>query len=202
MHNFKLIFAVVLFVGGVFAERCQVNVIPARACGECDSSSFAYEERPSKTTVATTNGRVLTPVVAMPPELIVVKEPATPKFTCDGKTNYEITKPTPNEQLQIDELIYQANFGSTILNFFSNAIGAVTGIVRGIFAKPVAKTLLTFHRYLLNVEVNGSDANFRIQSATKTYSHVVVGVGKVVTTTEIREAFIKSCNCGQTVYLN
>lgn len=69
-------------------------------------------------------------------------------------------------------------------------------------AKTDIKTFFTLDRYRLNGGLNGDTADFRIQSCSKTYGHVVVKVTKVHEVTQIREAFVQSCNCGETVYLN
>lgn len=120
--------------------------------------------------------------------------------------NYELTIATHDEQLQINQLIKRIDFKSILLNSFSDAI-SIVGSGLTAFASSVSsitsgiKTFFTFGRYRLIGKSNGSNADFRIQSSSKTYSHVVMKVGKVYGVTKIQDAFTQSCNCGQTVYL-
>lgn len=107
---------------------------------------------------------------------------------------------------EIITLIYQNDFKSALLNFFSDAVGSITSAVRGVFTSGITatKTLtktLTFNKYRLNGELKGGNAHYRIQSSSKTYSHVVIKSGKVVGATKMQAAFVESCECGQTVYL-
>lgn len=123
--------------------------------------------------------------------------------SCFGERNYELTIATHDEQLQINQLIKRIDFKSIFLNSFSDAVrsgltvlaSSVSSITSGI------KTFFTFGRYRLIGKSNGSDADFRIQSSSKTYSHVVMKVDKVYGVTKIQDAFTQSCNCGQTVHL-
>lgn len=118
---------------------------------------------------------------------------------------------TDDERLIINQLIHQINFESALLNFFPlavHSVAQVTGVFVGLgtdiisTAKTDIKTFFTFDRYRLNGGLNGDAADFRIQSSSKTYSHVVIKVDKVFGVTKIRDAFTRSCNCGETVYLN
>lgn len=125
--------------------------------------------------------------------------------SCNGQVNRHLSIPTVEEQLQINQFIYKVNFVSA-LNFFPNLIRSGVKAVAGFLSDVVSgetesKSVFTFERYNLNGVLKGDDADLRIQSGSKTYSHVVMKVGRMYEVTQTHEAFRKSCECGETVYL-
>lgn len=135
--------------------------------------------------------------------------------SCNGVRNYELSIATNDqERLEINELIYQIQFESILSMFFdaihsavSNGLevaGSFVGGLAGRFGagtKVESKTFYTHKSYRLNGRLRGDEADFRIQSSSGTYSHVVIKIGIVFGVREIRNAFMRSCDCGETVYL-
>lgn len=98
---------------------------------------------------------------------------------CNGRPSPTLTRATNAQRLDINQLIQKVDFESAAKN----------------------EKISTFAVYkdfrLDNERPAGDFAKFRIQSGKLTYCDVLIKIGKKFGVKAIRNAFVKSCFCGQ-----